>query len=314
MPCVCNLSLAQLLHHQLTKTVRTVCLFVLTLLGKLFDLNLQLPNSFNCTYLHPHDYLMEGTSFSSHYRGRPTFKRIRLSPNQYLAKERLRLLQLLPDEHVLRDRVQRHTGSIITERSNSGLPRQPFTDEELKAIKLKRKTTSLDQNEAKLHLQDTNLVNMWNSDCQTKEQWAEYDSIQPLMERSMCRSLKDAEAFQPEYVVGEKRKRVVSGEKRTVKLKAGDLEDGEVQQDEENGEVAQSIEEINDQLKRENESIRAFLENKGLGGTLVRSREPSPPASPPESEKTESSGDESDSDDKADRDGWAELERKRGLD
>lgn len=242
---------------------------------------------------------MDGTSFSSWRHDRPTFKRLRITPEQYLANERIRLLRdLLTPEHALRNRVRRHTGAIIIERSMTGVPREAFTDEELRTLKLKRRTNASDQNEARIHLQDTTLVNMWNTDCQTEEQWAEYDSVQPLMEISMINSSRPAQAFHPDLVVGAKRKRVVSGEKRLVRAKSVDrdgLEDGEI---EETQNAAQSIEDANNELRLENEAIIAFLKSKGLDGEPYRYREPSPP----DSEKTDSSGDESDLDVEIDED------------
>lgn len=241
---------------------------------------------------------MEGISSSSHSHSNPAFKRLKISPEQYLTRERFRLLrELLPRSHALHSRIKRQTGSILEKQSFPCASRDAFTADELEAIKLRRKTTAPDQNEAKVYLQDTNLLNMWNTDCQTKEQWAEYDSVQPLMEISMIRSQKPHEAFQPDFAIGEKRKRVVSDEVRTVKLKADDLddeksellEDGEIVEEQD---AVQSIEEENGRLKLEHEALKAYLKSQGFENGPFNKGEPSPPASPPESEKTEDSDDD----------------------
>lgn len=222
-------------------------------------------------------------SKAAYSRPRPFYRRHCLSPQDYLAKQRVLLIRDLPEDHRLRQRAQEKSGDLLPpDSSPPNLPRKAFSDEEIKDIKHRRRApsgTGSDPDDASHQLRNSQLSNAEDS--------FDYDQT---CEEQNARSR-------------EKRKRAVSPEERkAIRLKLSDfglnedniavadeeldLEDGEIEDD---LEIVQSLEEENYQLKSQNEAMRAVLEPlmRRRSSTPEQDLPLSPPASPPETDDSE---------------------------
>ncbi|KAK5945530.1 hypothetical protein PMZ80_002735 [Knufia obscura] len=224
----------------------------------------------------------------------PYYKKRGHTASTFLLQSRRELLTRLPVQHAMRERTG--PSGMLRQRRLPAIPRPAFTDEEIREIKKHRNEVAADPDHAHSHLQRSQLVNMWNADCDHEGQWKEYDQAQPIMEERREYSGLPDEVFDSHDIVGEKRKRIVSSNHEqppaTPKMRfldedddmiteAGDFEEGEIDEN-----VMQSIEDINQQLREQNEALRLLIENG------MSSSPPEAPPSPPESDTSEQSTDD----------------------
>ncbi|KAK5080400.1 hypothetical protein LTR05_008649 [Lithohypha guttulata] len=236
---------------------------------------------------------------------RPFYRRHRVSPEDYLAKQRIILLSELPEDHRLRSRTKPYSGVLLqTSAAVPGVRREAFSDEELRELKRRRRPgdKGSDPDDANGYLQRSQLVQMWNADYGKEEQWAEYDSAQSTMEERKEYSGLPEEVFESPYEIERKRKRIVSHTyQKPLRVKYSNYDEEEVELEE--GEIfddlsaVERIERQNERLRAENEALRAALDNgrrTDNNSTSSPEHPPSPPASspasPPESDNEDVHG------------------------
>jgi len=222
----------------------------------------------------------------------PYYRKRGHAASTYLLQSRRELLTLLPVHHAMRERTG--PNGVLRQRRLPAIPRPPFTDAEIRDIKRRRNEIAADPDNANSHLQRSQLVNMWNANYDQEEQWEQYDQARPIMEGRREYSGLPDEIFESRDIVGEKRKRVAStgygnpsrvrlldGDDEVITEEAGNLEDGEIDEDD-----IQRNEELNRRLREQNAALRQTYKSG------MSSFPPEAPPSHPESDTTEYSSDE----------------------
>ena len=180
---------------------------------------------------------------------RPRHRKPYIAADEHLAQQRSKLIRLLDTDHALAKRTNRRTGRLIITDQRNTPPRKNFTDDQIKDFKRKRRNLP-DPDGASSRLLDSQLLNMWNSDCVADQQWEDYNAAVPLMEANKQYSRLPERAFQPRRYGGRKRKRCLDAGKLFAitslqarsddeKEEASDeeLEDGEIEDDEERSKI-----------------------------------------------------------------------------